>query len=64
MMTREDVRKAALEAKEKLGLTWMKVGESIGRSPVYAALLTYGYGQANAEEAAGLVKTFSLPADA
>jgi cyanate lyase len=64
MMTREDVRKAALEAKDNAGLTWAKVGEAIGRSPVYAALLTYGYGQATAEEAAGLVKALSLPADA
>ena len=51
MMTREEIRKLALEAKERLGLSWPKVGEAIGRNPVYAAMLVYGYGQASAEEA-------------
>ena len=36
----------------------------IGRSPVYAAMLVYGYGQATAEEAKGLVKVLSLPEEA
>jgi cyanate lyase len=64
MLTREEVRKLALEAKDKLGLTWPKVAEAIGRDPVYAALLVYGYGQANAEEAAGLVRILALPKEA
>ena len=50
-----------MEAKDKLGLTWPKVGQEIGRDPVYAALLVYGYGQANAEEAAGLARVLALP---
>src|SRR3954463_11226123 len=62
MMTREEVRELALEAKERQGLTWPKVGEAIGRSPVYAAMLAYGYGQATAEEADALVRTLELPA--
>src|SRR5262245_32335775 len=64
MLTRDDIRTTALENKQRLGLTWPQVGEAIGRSPVYAAMLAYGYGQANAEEAAGLVRTLGLPAEA
>jgi len=64
MLTREEIRKLALEGKERLGLTWPKVGEAIGRSPVYAALLAYGYGQATAAEAAGLVRALGLPPEA
>ena len=37
---------------------------AIGRSPVYAALLVYGYGQATAEEAEGLTRALALPAEA
>ncbi|HMF14726.1 MAG TPA: cyanase [Gemmataceae bacterium] len=64
MLTRDDVRKLALEAKDRLGLTWPQVSKASGRSPVYAAMLTYGYGQATAEEAKGLVRAFSLPEEA
>src|SRR3954468_3174332 len=61
MMRREEVRTLALASKDRLGLTWPQVGEAIGRSPVYAAMLVYGYGQATAEEAAALAKALSLP---
>ena len=64
MLTREEVRTLALEGKDRLGLTWPQVGEAIGRSPVYAALLVYGYGQATAAEADGLVRALALPAEA
>jgi cyanate lyase len=64
MLTREEVRRLALEGKDRLGLTWPQVAEAIGRSPVYAALLAYGYGQATAEEAAGLVRVLALPEEA
>src|SRR5437868_11347172 len=64
MLTREEIRRLALESKERLGRTWPQVGEAIGRSPVYAALLVYGYGQATAEEAAGLSRVLALPAEA
>ena len=64
MLTREEVRNLALESKDRLGLNWTKVGEAIGRNPVYAALLTYGYGQATTDEAAGLVKALKLPDEA
>jgi cyanate lyase len=64
MLTREQIRLLALENKDKRALTWPQVGEAIGRSPVYAAMLVYGYGQATAEEAHGLLKVLSLPEDA
>ena len=64
MLTREEVRRLALEAKDRLGRTWPELGEAIGRSPVYAALLVYGYGQATAEEAAGLARSLALPEEA
>jgi cyanate lyase len=64
MLTREEIRGLALEAKDKLGLTWPKIGDALGRAPVYAALLVYGYAQATAEEAEGLVRTLGLPAEA
>ena len=63
-MTRDDVRKLALEAKDRLGLTWSQVGKAIDRSPVYAAMLAYGYGQATAEEAKRLVRAMTLPEEA
>jgi cyanate lyase len=64
MLTREEVRALGLGAKDHLGLGWAKIGEAIGRSPVYAAMLVYGYGQATSEEADGLVKTLDLPREA
>ena len=64
MLTREDIRTQALGAKDRRGLTWPKLGEAIGRSPVYAALLVYGYGQATAVEAEQLVRVLELPDDA
>jgi cyanate lyase len=63
MVTRDELRTLALDGKQRLGLTWPEVGKAIGRSPVYAALLVYGYGQATAEEAEGLIKALHLPAE-
>jgi cyanate lyase len=64
MLTREEVRRLALEAKGRLGLTWPLLGAAIGRSPVYAALLVYGYGQATEEEAEALARILALPEEA
>jgi cyanate lyase len=64
MLTREQIRMIGLENKDKRGLSWPQVGEAIGRSPVYAAMLVYGYGQATAEEAQGLLKVLALPEEA
>jgi cyanate lyase len=64
MLTRDEVRRLALEAKDRLGLTWPRLGEAIGRDPVYAAMLVYGYGQATPDESRGLAHALSLPDDA
>jgi cyanate lyase len=64
MLTREDVRRLALEAKMRLGLTWPRLGEAVGRSAVYAAMLVYGYGQATQEEAEALAGALELPEEA
>jgi cyanate lyase len=64
MLTREEVRRLALQGKERLGLTWPQLGAALGCSPVYAALLAYGYGQATAEEAERLVQALGLPQEA
>lgn len=61
MLSREQIRESALEAKDKQGLTWAQLGERIGRSPVYTAMLVYGYGQAGEAEARELVRALSLP---
>jgi cyanate lyase len=64
MLTRKEVRRLALEGKDRLGLTWPQLGGAIGHGPVYAALLVYGYGQATAEEADGLARALALPEEA
>jgi cyanate lyase len=61
MLTRDEIRKIGLDSKDRLGMTWPQLGEAIGRSAVYAAFLVYGYGQATADEAEGLVKALLLP---
>jgi cyanate lyase len=64
MLNREEVRRLALEAKRRLGLTWPQLSEAVGRSPIYAAMLVYGYGQATQEEADALARTLALPDEA
>ena len=64
MLTRDEIRVLSLDSKDRLGVTWPQLGEAIGRSPVYAALLVYGYGQATADEAQGLAKVLSLSDEA
>jgi cyanate lyase len=64
MLTREDVRELALQSKGRLGLTWPRLGEMVGCSPIYAALLVYGYGQATQEEAEALTGALDLPEEA
>ena len=54
LLNKEQLRDMALQAKDSKSLTWPQIGERIGRSPVYAAMLVYGYGQATEEEATGL----------
>lgn len=62
--SRESIRDMALQAKDSKKLTWPQIAGSIGRSPVYAAMLVYGYGQASEEEADGLAASLDLPEEA
>jgi cyanate lyase len=55
------LRIQALDAKAALGLTWEALAARIGRSPVYTAILVYGYGQATEAEADGLIAALALP---
>lgn len=64
MLNRDEIRQSALAAKDAKGLSWPQLGEAIGKSPVYAAMLVYGYGQASEAEAQALVRTLALPAEA
>ena len=64
MLRREDVRDWILDRKSARGLTWADIGRALGRSPVYAALLAYGYGQADEREAENLIRLLELPPEA
>jgi cyanate lyase len=63
-MDRDTVRALALDAKQEKELTWASLAERLGRSPVYTAMLVYGYGQAEEADADALCEALDLPADA
>jgi len=52
-----------MDAKEEKGLTFEKLGKTIGRSEVWMAALLYGQMQATAEEAAKIVDALGLEED-
>lgn len=58
---RQEIQEMLLDAKSGKKLTWPQLAETIARSPVYTAMLVYGYGQASEEEADGLLKALDLP---
>ena len=58
---KEVVRDMLLQAKDSKSLTWPQLAGQLGRSPVYTAMLVYGYGQATAEEAEALLTALDLP---
>lgn len=61
MLDKSKAREFMLQRKRDKRLTWEKLANYIGRSPVYTAMLLYGYGQATENEAEGLVKILELP---
>lgn len=63
MLHKENMRNVILNQKEVKGLSWEDIASQIGKSPVYAAMLCYGYGQATEAEADSLTKALDLPAD-
>jgi cyanate lyase len=60
-LDKQTVRDMLLQAKESKSLTWPQLAELIGRSPVYTAMLIYGYGQTTEEEADALLKVLDMP---
>jgi cyanate lyase len=60
---KERVRLAALQAKQAKNLTWEQIGKALGRSPVYTAMLVYGYGAATQDESEALASTLGLGAE-
>jgi cyanate lyase len=63
-LTRQQITELSLAAKDSKALTWPQLGELLGKSPVYTAMLIYGYGQASESEAAKLVDALNLPEEA
>ncbi len=60
-LDKQTVRDMLLQAKDSKSLTWPQLAEKIGRSPVYTAMLVYGYGQTTEGEADALLKVLDLP---
>lgn len=60
-LDKQTVRDMLLQAKDSKSLTWPQLAEKIGRSPVYTAMLVYGYGQTTEDEADALLKVLDLP---
>ena len=63
-LTRQQVMELSLSAKDSKALTWLQLGELIGKSPVYTAMLIYGYGQASESEAEKLAGALALSEEA
>ena len=63
-ITRQQVTELALAAKDSKEFTWPQLGELIAKSPVYTAMLVYGYGQASESEAEKLMAALDLPEEA
>lgn len=60
MLHKENMRNVILKQKEAKNLTWDDIAAAINRSPVYAAMLCYGYGQADDQEADALAQLLEL----
>lgn len=60
-LDKSKARDIMLERKRSKKLTWEELGKALNRSPVYVAMLLYGYEQATKEEAEKLVKILELP---
>lgn len=63
MRQMQHVGESVVARKDAMGLTWEQVGAAIGKSPVYAAMLCYGYGAATVQEANALGDLLDLDAD-
>jgi cyanate lyase len=62
-LSKEIVRDMMLQAKDSKSLTWPALAGLLGRSPVYTAMLVYGYGQTTEDEADALLQALDLPTE-
>ncbi|MEN3027922.1 MAG: cyanase [Aquificaceae bacterium] len=60
MLSRSSLREKMLALKMERALTWEDIARKLGCSPVYSAMLLYGYGQCREEEAQALAELFGL----
>lgn len=60
MLCRKSLRDKLLSLKLERALVWEDIAKRLGRSPVYTAMLLYGYGQCTEEEAEALSELFGL----
>ncbi len=63
-LTKEDVTALIIAAKKKAGLTWERIAEAIGMSPVWTHSAAMGMNAMPAAKAAALVELLGLPAEA
>ena len=64
MMTKEDVTGMILSAKRTAGLTWEKIAEQIGMSPVWTHSAAMGMNAMPKEKAEALASVMGLPQEA
>jgi cyanate lyase len=63
-MTREDVTALIISAKKQAGLTWERIAETIGMSPVWTHSAAMGMNAMPAEKADAMTKALGLPQEA
>ena len=64
MMTKEDVTGMILSAKRTAGMTWEKIAEQIGMSPVWTHSAAMGMNAMPKEKAEALASVMGLPQEA
>lgn len=60
MLSRKNLREKMLKLKLEKGLSWEDIAKALQKNPVYSAMLVYGYGQCDQEEAQKLAELFEL----
>jgi len=60
-MTKCEMTSAILEAKKRLGLSWMDIAKAVDLSPVFVASACFGMNSLSQEAAAQLCSTLNLP---
>ena len=63
-MTKDEVKTQILEAKEKLGMSWESIAETLGMSPVWITSACLGMNSMPADKAKILCETLGLSGEA